>query len=117
MLISVSNVATTGGGMKIAPDAVPDDGRLDLCLVRAIPRLELARQLPNVMQGRHVTHPAVEMLRARSLTIETERHAALWIDGEVTGTTPARFTLLPASLPMLLPERESNEREHASPGS
>jgi diacylglycerol kinase (ATP) len=91
--------------MKIAPDAVPDDGWLDVCLVRAISRFELARQLPNVMQGLHVTHPAVEMLRVRSLMIETERPAALWIDGEVTGTTPARFTLEPASLPMLLPKK------------
>lgn len=103
MLVSVSNVATTGGGMRIAPEARPDDGCLDICLVSAIPKIELAKQLPGVFAGRHVSHPAVSILRARRVAIQTAKPASLWIDGEVTGSTPVSFTLLPAALPIMLP--------------
>lgn len=103
MLVSVSNVATTGGGMRIAPDARPDDGYLDICLVSRISKSELVKQLPGVFAGRHVGHPAVSIVKAATVRIETEKPADLWIDGEVIGTTPANFTIKPAALPIMLP--------------
>jgi diacylglycerol kinase (ATP) len=103
MLISVSNVATTGGGMRIAPDAKPNDGVLDICLVEKIGRMALAGQLPGVFAGKHVSHPAVSMMTAKTVRIDTQAPAILWIDGEVIGTTPATFKILPGALPVMLP--------------
>ncbi len=102
-LISVSNVETTGGGLKIAPNADPADGVLDICLVGEISRLELLKQLPHVANGTHVGHPAVRMIRAKSIEIVTETPKSLWIDGEVVGQTPASFTIHQGALPMMLP--------------
>jgi diacylglycerol kinase (ATP) len=102
MLISVSNVATTGGGMRIAPDARPDDGLLDICLVEKIGKMALVGQLPGVFAGKHVRHPAVRMMTARTVRIETESPKILWIDGEVIGTTPATFKILAGALPIML---------------
>jgi diacylglycerol kinase (ATP) len=103
MLISISNVATTGGGMKIAPGALCDDGLLDICLVHKISKLELLRQLPSVIKGGHTGHPAVEMIRAKTVEIKSKNPLSLWIDGEVIGSTPAKFCVEPKRLPMLLP--------------
>ncbi len=103
MLISISNVATTGGGMLIAPGALIDDGLLNVCLVHKISKFELLRQLPNVIKGAHVNHPSVEMFVAKSVEISSKIPLGLWIDGEVAGTTPAKFELETAKLPMILP--------------
>jgi diacylglycerol kinase (ATP) len=103
MLVSVSNVETTGGGMLIAPGALFDDGMLNICLVRKISKLELLKQLPNVIKGTHVRHPAVEMILASAIEIASDIPLPLWIDGEVTGSTPAKFRVEAGKLPMLLP--------------
>jgi diacylglycerol kinase (ATP) len=102
MLVSVSNVETTGGGMKIAPKALFDDGLLDICLVHEVSKLELLKQLPNVIKGLHVDHPAVEMIHTKSITISSSEHLALWVDGEVIGTTPAKFSVETKMLPIML---------------
>jgi diacylglycerol kinase (ATP) len=103
MLVSVSNVATTGGGMKIAPGARCDDGKFEVCLVRKLSKWVLLSQLPNVINGTHVTHPAVEMLAASKVVLQSDVPLDLWIDGEVLGTTPANITMEPGRLPILLP--------------
>ena len=105
-LVSVSNVATTGGGIKIAPNASPTDGLFDVCLVESLPKMQLISKLPLAFVGRHVEDPHVKMIRCASLEIETESPCALWIDGEVTGATPVTFHMQPAALPMILPRME-----------
>ena len=54
LLVAIANGAYYGGGMRIAPDAAPDDGRLDLCVVGDISRLTAIRELPNLYRGTHV---------------------------------------------------------------
>ena len=103
MFASFANVATTGGGMKIAPGAVPDDGCLDICLVGAVSKATLLYQLTQVFGGKHVGHPAVSMLRARTIHVDADPPQPLLIDGEVHGTTPATIRLLPGILPFLVP--------------
>jgi diacylglycerol kinase (ATP) len=93
MFVSIANTPTTGGGMRIAPDARIDDGYLDICLVGAVPNGELLWQLTNVFKGAHVHHPAVCMLRARSVRLSADPPQPLLIDGEVCGTTPATIQL------------------------
>ncbi len=103
MFASFANVATTGGGMKIAPGATPDDGCLDICLVGAVSKATLLYQLTQVFGGKHVGHPAVSMLRARIIQVDADPPQPLLIDGEVRGTTPATIRLLPGILPFLVP--------------
>ncbi len=103
MFVSFANVETTGGGMKIAPGARPDDGCLDICLVGAVSKLTLLYQLTQVFSGSHVKHPAVSLLRARTIRVEADPPQPLLIDGEVCGTTPATVSLLPGALPFLVP--------------
>ena len=103
MFVSFANAETTGGGMKIAPGAVVDDGCLDVCLVETVPKLTLLYQLTQVFSGKHVNHPAVTMLRARTISVDADPPQPLLIDGEVCGTTPARISLLPGALPFMVP--------------
>ena len=73
LLVAIANGAYYGGGMRIAPDAQPDDGLLDLCVVGNISRLTAIRQLPNLYRGAHVRHPAVSMHRAARAVLDRGR--------------------------------------------
>ncbi len=103
MFVSVCNTETTGGGMKIAPGAQPDDGLLDICLVQSVPKTTLLYQLTQVFAGKHVGHPAVSMLRASRVTLDADPPQPLLIDGEVIGTTPATVTLARHALAIKVP--------------
>lgn len=103
MFASFANTETTGGGMKIAPGATIDDGVLDICLVETVSKPTLLYQLSQVFSGKHVHHPSVTMLRAKTISVDADPPQPLLIDGEVCGTTPATITLLPAALPFLVP--------------
>lgn len=103
MFVSFANCATTGGGMKIAPDAEVDDGLLDICLVRELPTAQMLWQLTRVFKGDHVKHPAVTMLRAARVTVDADPPQPLLIDGEVLGTTPATISIARQVLPIRVP--------------
>ena len=101
-LLAIANTGWFGGGMHIAPDAVPDDGLLDLTVVADVGRVELLRFFRLVFGGRHLTHPKVHALRGRRIVLEAlspEREALdLWGDGEPIGTTPSTLEVAPGAL-------------------
>jgi diacylglycerol kinase (ATP) len=98
LFVAIANGRFYGGGMDICPDASLSDGMLDLCVVGDISRLEAVRQLPGIYRGRHVNHPAVELLRATSVQLDGERGILVHLDGEPFGALPLRIDLEPLAL-------------------
>lgn len=103
MFVAVGNAASYGGGMRITPDAKPDDGLFDVCLVGAMGKGSLVSQLPRLFTGGHVRHPAVQILRARRVSLAADRPFTLYADGEDAGPLPATLTLEPAALDVVAP--------------
>ena len=89
-LISVGNNVSLGGGMKVTPDALVDDGLLDVLVVQALSRISFLRIFPRVFKGEHVTDPRVSIYRTKKIRIESEGVVA-YADGE-------RFGLLPLDI-------------------
>jgi diacylglycerol kinase (ATP) len=101
MLVAFANSPRYGGGMKIAPAALMDDGLLDCVVVREISRLELLRVFPHVFRGTHLRHPAVTMLRAASLRVALDRPLTSYGDGEPlveVGAEAVSFGVVPRAL-------------------
>lgn len=88
----------TGGGMRISPHAVNDDGWLDFVTVRALGWFELLCKLPKLFNGRLLEDPAVRWCRARSATLVLEPPGGVQADGQLVGMTPVRFSLRPLAL-------------------
>lgn len=103
MLCSVANSQTYGGGMRIAPKAILDDGKLDVIVVRETGRLEFLSAFPRVFRGSHLSHPKVLSLRASRVQIESAPPMPILIDGEVVGQTPVRFDVRPRALKIIVP--------------
>lgn len=86
MLIAVANGRSYGGGMLVCPNAEIDDGVFDVMVLHPISKLEFLKVFPQVFAGTHVTHPAVEIVRSKSVSIEST--AVAYADGERIGQLP-----------------------------
>jgi YegS/Rv2252/BmrU family lipid kinase len=101
VLAALANGQYFGGGMHIAPDARPDDGALDLVVVREISRAGLVRALPSLYRGTHLSHPAVSVrhaTRVEALPVDGSEPVWIDVDGEGLGTLPIRVELLPRAI-------------------
>jgi diacylglycerol kinase (ATP) len=93
----------TAGGMWIAPDARPDDDRFDVVLIGDFSKGEFVTTFPKIYRGRHVSHPKVEIVRARELHVDAPSPLPIVLDGEQPGTTPVRFELVSRALRLRVP--------------
>ncbi|GED16158.1 diacylglycerol/lipid kinase family protein [Aneurinibacillus migulanus] len=81
-LIAVSNIPFYGGGMSVCPDAIYDDGLLDLCIVSNINRFHFLRSLIKVFKGKHTSEPGIIMMRGRKISIQSKKTLPIHMDGE-----------------------------------
>lgn len=105
-LVAVANVPWIGGGIKIAPDAVIDDGLLDVVVAGPFTKPGVVKIFPGLYQGKHVGHPSVDVLRSRSVLIEPLTDLGpvppvAFADGERVGPLPLRVTVDPGALSVL----------------
>lgn len=102
MLVAVGNGPSYGGGMHVLPDAEFDDGLLDVLLLHEISTLEFLKVFPKVFKGAHVGHPAVEIIRGRSVTLEADGIVA-YADGERFAPLPLTVEVVPGAVTVLAP--------------
>ena len=102
-LVAVANGRFFGGGMMIAPDALVDDGLLDIVVIHGRSKLSLVMDIRLVYSGAHRKLASCTFLRGRKVDIEPlgdplANGALLDVDGESPGRIPATFEILPAAL-------------------
>jgi diacylglycerol kinase (ATP) len=95
--VVVANCQYNGDGVKISPRSWPGDGYLDV-LVLTGPRSDAFTILPRAFRGEHLPHPHIVEYRCRRLRIESERPLRIEADGQVLGTTPATFEVIPRAV-------------------
>ncbi|GAB17256.1 hypothetical protein GOEFS_022_00370 [Gordonia effusa NBRC 100432] len=103
---AVGNTRSYGGGMLITPGASLTDGELDVTLAsyqRRFGRITVARIFPRVFKGTHVEHPLVQTLRGAKIEISSQPTALVSVDGDVIGSLPATFEVLPSAVAVLTP--------------
>lgn len=103
MVVAVCNMPVFGGGMRIAPDADPTDGLLDVVVITPVPAVQALGLLVGVFTGRHATHPTVHMLRGRTVRVEGPELTA-YGDGEPLAPLPLSLTARPAALDVVVPQ-------------
>lgn len=101
--ILIQNTPYTGGGLQMAPEAVVDDGVLDVVIVEEIGRLDLMVNFPRVYRGGHFAHPSFTAHRAREIRVECAEPLTKMFDGDLCGTTPLEAEVVPAAVRVVLP--------------
>lgn len=101
-MLSVGNTAFFGGGMKVCPDARPDDGMLQTVFVGDVARSTFLRVFPRVFGGGHLAHPDVFTYQSTSITISAASDEAdgelMWADGDPLGPLPVTCESVPGAL-------------------
>jgi diacylglycerol kinase (ATP) len=103
MFAAVGNTRQYGGGIRITPDAIVDDGLLDLCIVHETTRVQLLKTLPKAYTGAHVTSPFVETGRGKEFHFSSEQAMAVYADGEPLTKTPVSFGVCSEKLRVVVP--------------
>jgi YegS/Rv2252/BmrU family lipid kinase len=102
--VGACNSKTYGGGMRAAPDAMLDDGLLEVVVLESIGKLAfLTRILPKVFKGTHVREPCVSVFRAKEIALSADRAFTMYADGDPIGELPLRVRALPGAITMLMP--------------
>jgi YegS/Rv2252/BmrU family lipid kinase len=101
--VIVANGVWHGGGMKLAPDAAPDDGQFDVVLIGDVSKADFLTTAPKIYKGKHVHHPKVEVLRSKRVEVDAPVQLPIELEGEQVGTTPATFEIAPGALRVRVP--------------
>ena len=104
LLLTATGITSSyGGGMKIVPGAIIDDGLFDVCIIEPVPHRTVLRLLLTLFWGGHAGHRAVQMHRTKTLTIETDPPILLYADGERVCYTPATVEIVKRGLTVIAP--------------
>ena len=103
MFAAVGNSRQYGGGIRITPAALIDDGELDLCVVHRTSRMQLLKTLPKAYTGAHVKSAFVQTGRGTAFTFEAPQRMEVYADGERLTETPVRFELAKEKLKIVAP--------------
>lgn len=81
----VMNQSTEGGGLRLCPNARPNDGILDVCVVANVSRLKIALLLPTAFFGLHTHIRGVHIFRCKCISIHSNTSCPVHLDGESAG--------------------------------
>lgn len=101
--VVIGNGRSVAGGVVVAPDAVLDDGLVDVAIFRATKAADLALLVPKLMAGAHVDESQIYYVRCKRLTIESTPPAIFNSDGEIIGEGPVSYEVRHKGLRMLVP--------------
>lgn len=98
MLFLIANTNSVGGFEKLAPDARIDDGLFDVIAVKKCNLAEFIRLVTLVIRGEHLQDKKVVHFRTHEMEVTSPGYVQLNLDGELGGTLPGQFRVLPSHL-------------------
>lgn len=90
-----------GGGMMQVPYAIPDDGLLDVILIKKASKLFVIRNANKLYDGSHINLSPVKTFRGKTVKIDSPGKIYLEADGESLGHTPMSFEILTRRLKVI----------------
>jgi diacylglycerol kinase (ATP) len=82
--------------MLVCPNANISDGMFDVMVLHPVSKIEFIKVFPRVFAGTHISHCAVEIVRSKSVTIESK--AIAYADGERIGQLPVSAECIPGAI-------------------
>jgi YegS/Rv2252/BmrU family lipid kinase len=99
--LNVGNGRYCGGGMRQTPDALPDDGILDVTVINGIGKFEIIRNLKILYDGTILSHPKIDGYKCKNIKVSSDQVLYVEADGESLGHTPAEFSIIPACIKII----------------
>ncbi len=103
--VTICNARYYGPQFELVPDALMDDGLLDVVIFKNLSKLEYIRHIISIALGKRASQPKALHRRVKSLRINADRPMEIQADGLPHGHTPATVTVLPGALRVRVPVR------------
>lgn len=100
--LSVGICKYNGGGMKQLPNAIPDDGILDMTLIKKLGKLTVLKEIKRLYDGSFINHPKVDTFTGTRFRITSSPEISIETDGESLGHSPFEFGIVPRSLRVIV---------------
>jgi YegS/Rv2252/BmrU family lipid kinase len=104
LMLVVGNTRLYAGRFRLTPQAVANDGWLDLCIVKGKGPISTMRQSFPVLLSGSISRSDVELIRVQNLTVRADTPLPLQVDGELAGTTPVHFSVESKALRVIIPQ-------------
>jgi diacylglycerol kinase (ATP) len=99
----VGNISRYATGLRIARDADPSDGLLDLVVLPCQSRTGLVRHIIRFLRKTHVEHRGTVYCQCRAIRIESADAPACQIDGDIGPAGPWDIEVLPHVCNLIVP--------------
>jgi diacylglycerol kinase (ATP) len=103
LLAAVFNGPSYGGGLRVAPNAVLDDGQLDIAFVKDLSASQVLKALVQLLRNGTLPEAYVKRGRGRSVVLSADRPCMFHGDGEIFGPTPVQIEVVPRAIRVLAP--------------
>ncbi len=100
-----------GGGLMQVPNAIPDDGLLDVTVIKAISKFKIIKNVKKLYDGSIAKLKFVNTYRGATCRIVSRPQGSVYLeaDGESLGHSPLEFSVIPKALNFIIPEPETTE--------
>ncbi|HPU95915.1 MAG TPA: diacylglycerol kinase family lipid kinase [Bacillota bacterium] len=102
-MVTVGNGTYCGGGIMFTPSADPFDGMIDAVVIGDLNIWEVLKEIPRIYSGGHLANPKVKAYRGKTMRLESKLPLYAEMDGEMPGTLPVEYEVLPGALKLLVP--------------
>lgn len=104
LILTIANIEQYGSGAIIAPDALPDDGLLDIIIIPQVSPLKMLQYVPSLFSGKIDRMPDFITHKTDAVTITRAKPGPVHVDGETfhAGET-LEYTILPHALNVCVP--------------
>ncbi|MCC6790745.1 MAG: YegS/Rv2252/BmrU family lipid kinase [Thermomicrobiales bacterium] len=103
-LVLIANGASViSPSFKVHPDIRYDDGKLDIVIITAHHFVEIVRTVGRFMVRRLERSPYTIHLQGTDIEVRSSPSIPLQLDGDIIGETPARFSILPGAIELIVP--------------
>lgn len=99
----VFNLPRYAGGLKIEPDAIGDDGWLDVIVFKGRSWVKGLNYFARIQAGKHLHHPDITRVKAQRIRITSDQRVHYQIDGDYVGRLPIEITTHPQAIELLVP--------------
>ena len=102
--VIIANGRYVAGGIPVAPEAIINDGVVDVFLIPEKPTAELAILVAQVLLGKHIGNEAIVYRRAAKVAVNSKPGMWFNVDGELVGNEPALFEVMPSAMQFIVGE-------------
>jgi len=104
-MICVANGRWYGGGFNPTPNAEPDDGLLDILLVKGVSRFAVAKIIGKYKAGKYEEMPdIIRFFRGKKVTVHCDAESEINLDGELLLGKDITFEIVPQAVRFFYPK-------------